>query len=239
MRAEQTMPAPLPLLLSGEHRCSYLAGRRARSLLLDPREPRAALAYPRLAALGFRRSGRLIYRPHCEGCAECRAVRVPVARFRARRSQRRCLRGNRDLVVGERPLEFDPAHFSLYRRYLAARHPGAGMDDPSVRDYTEFLLAPWPGARLLEFRLAGEPVAVAVVDRVADGLSAVYTFYEPRLARRGLGIYAVLEQIARARREGLAYLYLGYWIEGSAKMRYKRTFRPLEVLRGGRWMEFG
>jgi len=125
----------------------------------------------------------------------------------------------------------------LYRRYLEARHPGGGMDDPSVEDFERFLTCPWSPTRFLELRQGGRLLGVAVTDVLPHGLSAVYTFYEPDLADRGLGTLAILEQIAWARREGLPHLYLGYWIAGHPKMHYKSRFRPLELLGPDGWRE--
>lgn len=231
----------LRLFHTPEHACGYWPERQARDLVLDPGDPRLAQAYPQALGWGFRRSGNLIYRPHCRGCRACVAVRVPVADFRPDRSQRRCLARNADLEVRVRPAERSEEHFGLYRRYLAARHPGGGMDDHGTADFDQFLISAWGQGRFLEIRRAqphatGELLAVAVTDVVAEALSAVYTFYAPEAADRGLGTFAILQQIAWARRDGRAHLYLGYWIEGHRKMEYKRRYRPLEAFDGQRWL---
>ncbi|RME35281.1 MAG: arginyltransferase, partial [Gammaproteobacteria bacterium] len=178
-----------------------------------------------------------VYRPQCEGCRACVPVRVPVERFRPDRRQRRCLRANADLEITERGPEFDPEHFALFERYLAARHAGGGMDQPTREDYLGFIRADWSDTLLYEFRLKDRLLAVAVVDRLPDALSAVYTFFEPAGSRRGLGRHAVLSEIRLAREAHLKWLYLGYWISGCAKMRYKNEYRPLEYLGPGGWSE--
>jgi arginine-tRNA-protein transferase len=197
-----------------------------------------ASTYSRLAEQGFRRSGDLVYRPHCLLCAACVPVRIPVARFAPDRSQRRVWRANADLAVNSMPAEFDEEHYRLFRRYLAARHDDGGMADSSPEDYAGFLCSRWADTRFVEFRSAKELLAVAVVDRLETGLSAVYTFFDPGHAERGLGTLAVLWQVGEARRLGLDWLYLGFWIEDCRKMSYKQHFRPLEARIGEQWRRF-
>ncbi|BBL70255.1 arginyltransferase [Methylogaea oryzae] len=226
----------LPLLLSAEHDCSYLPERRARSLVATPERPMDGNLYSQLVKHGFRRSGDLVYRPHCHGCSACIALRVPVAAFRPNRAQRRCVKDNADLSATPLPAEFNQEHYRLYRRYLGWRHPDGQMADTTPESYIEFLANDWCDTYFVEFRDQGRLAAVAVVDLLTDGLSAVYTFYEPELERRGLGAYAVLWQIAQAHALGLDYLYLGYWIEECRKMAYKSRYRPFEIYRNGRWL---
>jgi arginine-tRNA-protein transferase len=161
--------------------------------------------------------------------------RVEVARFRPSRSQRRILQRNADLQTQWRVADFSEEHFSLYERYIGWRHPGGGMDEPQPEDFRRFLLSPWSRTRYLEIREASRLVAAAVSDIGPQGLSAVYTFYEPELAHRSPGTLAILRQIEFCRERKLPHLYLGYWIEGHPKMDYKACFRPLEVLRDGQW----
>jgi len=142
---------------------------------------------------------------------------------------------NQNLVVTSRALEFDAEHYDLYRRYQSMRHAGGGMDQDDSDQYSQFLLSSQVKSLLLEFRQDGKLVMVSLVDEVQDGLSAVYTFFEPELSKRGLGTYAVLWQIEYARKLGLQYLYLGYWIRDSRKMAYKSNFRPLEGMRDNEW----
>lgn len=231
---------PLRLFHTADHACGYWPERQARDLVFDPGDPRLAQTYPMALTWGFRRSGNLIYRPHCRDCQACVAVRIPVAEFRADRSQRRCLARNADLEARVLPAERNEEHFALYQRYLGARHAGGGMDGHGPAEFDQFLVSAWGQGRFLELRTRqahgpGELLAVAVTDVVADAMSAVYTFYDPDAAERGLGTFAILQQIAWAQREGKRHLYLGYWIDGHRKMAYKRRYRPLESFDGQGW----
>jgi arginine-tRNA-protein transferase len=232
-------PLRLPLYLSAPHPCSYLPGRSANTLFADPDAPMTMADYGELLHYGFRRSGNLVYAPRCEGCKQCTSVRVPVRGFRPRRNHRRVLNANHDVTWRSRPAAFDPAHYALYRRYTAQRHPDGEMARASPADYLGFLRADWSDTELLEFQLGDQVVAVAATDRVEDGLSAVYTFFSPELSARSLGTLAILTQIEAARDAGLPYLYLGYWIRDCRKMAYKANFRPLELCIQGRWRTFG
>lgn len=224
------------LFLTAPQRCSYLPQRNSVSLLIDPSTRISTPAYDRLAKLGFRRSGDLFYRPQCPGCQQCIPVRIPAQHFTPNRAQRRTWRRNRDLSVREVPSEFHEEHFALYQRYQHARHRGGGMDTHTPNDFFHFLVCRDIDTRFIEFRLDQELLGVAVVDHLLDGLSAVYTFYHPDFPGRSLGTFAILSQIELARRQGLQWVYLGYWIENSEKMRYKRNFQPLEGFNGSRWL---
>lgn len=217
------------------HVCSYLPPRQATTLFTDPALPKDRGLYSILSEQGFRRSGAHLYRPSCPGCQACIPVRIPVQEFRPRRNQRRTWDGNRDLHVVPGRAGFRVEYFDLYRRYLRARHPNGGMDDPSPEGFMDFLTAPWAETLFYEFRLGDRLLAIAVVDRLEHALSAVYTFYDPACRERSLGRYAILHEIQEARAHGLAWLYLGYWIAGCRKMRYKNEYQPLEYYVGGRW----
>jgi arginine-tRNA-protein transferase len=219
------------------HPCGYLESETATTVFADPRVAKSTRVYSVLSRHGFRRSGEHLYRPQCAACAACVPVRVPVARYRARRGQQRVWRKNTDLVVSARSDAFDPAHFELYSRYMNARHRGGSMDKPTQSQYREFLSCSWAETVFYEFRLKQRLVAVAVSDRLDDSLSAVYTFFDPALPGRSLGIYAILWQIEEAKRLDREWLYLGYWIESSPKMRYKNAFRPQQRLINGHWVE--
>lgn len=235
----------LKLFHTGAHPCGYWPDRTARDLVLDPQDPRLGAFYPTALGWGFRRSGNLLYRPHCRECQACVAVRIPVAEFRPDRGQRRCAARNADVESRIVAAQRNEEQLALYRRYLAARHPGGGMDGHGATEFDQFLVGDWSQGRFLELRLRapagaatgnqGRLLAVAVTDVVGNALSAVYTFYDPDFAARGLGTLAILRQIEWARREARDHLYLGYWIEGHAKMDYKRRFRPLEGFDGRRW----
>ena len=230
-----TSPARLRFFATPGHPCSYLAGREATTVFVDPGHPRNSALYTLLSRHGFRRSGTHIYRPECSRCSACIPVRLPVARFRPRRIQRRVQAANRDLVFRVRPARFDSQHFTLYRRYLSARHAGGGMDDPSPGQYRDFLTSTWCDTLFFEYSLGGAVVAVSVIDRLADAFSCVYTFFDPAHERRSLGTYAILHAVDVAQRRSLRWLYLGYYIADSPKMRYKADYRPQERLIDGRW----
>lgn len=229
--------ANLPLLLSPDHDCGYLPEQQARSLLVSPTHPMSSAVYSQLIRHGFRRSGNQVYRPHCRACSACIPVRIPVNRYQPNRAQRRNVIANADLTATPTRAAFQLEHYVLYQRYLSWRHPDGNMADTGPEEYLEFLGSDWCDTEFIEFRAQERLAAVAVVDCVADGLSAVYTFYEPDLAKRGLGDYAVQWQIRHAQYLGLEYLYLGYWIAECRKMAYKNRYRPFEVYRQERWIE--
>ena len=224
----------LRLLLGTEHACGYLDERSARSAFVDPDFPLSAARYGALLDLGFRRSGPYVYRPACAGCRDCLAARIPVAQFQPDRSQRRCLRRNADLRLVREPA-LTAEHYSLYRRYLASRHAGGGMNPDDDKAFRTFLDCAWGETQRWSWRLGDRLMAVAIVDIVPNGLSAVYTFYEPQERSRSLGTYAVLNQIESARSTNKPYVYLGYWVADSPKMDYKRHYRPLEILSQDTW----
>lgn len=225
----------LRLFHTRDHACGYWPERTARDLVIDPRDPRLADIYPQALRWGFRRSGDITYRPHCQHCRACVPVRIPVQAFRPDRSQRRCQARNRDVQARVVPAERNDERLALYQRYLQARHPNGGMDDHGAAEFDQFVLGSWSQGRFLELRVAGRLLAVAATDLAGDALSAVYTFYEPDEAARGLGTLAILRQLEWALRDGRTHLYLGYWIDGHDKMDYKRRFRPLEAFDGRRW----
>lgn len=228
----------LLLYLSPPHPCGYLDGRTASSVFIDPDARLDSVNYGELLRQGFRRSGAHVYRPQCPGCSDCVSARIPVAAFAPRRHQRRAWRANADLTVRPTTPRFDAEHYALYQAYTAGRHEDGEMANASAAEYKDFVVADWCDGEFIEFRLDGRLVGVAVTDRVPDALSAVYTFFDPALAGRSLGVFAVLSQIQRARQLGLSYLYLGYWIGACRKMRYKSDYRPLELLLDGRWQRF-
>jgi len=242
--------APIHFYATAPYTCSYLPERTARSqvaltkVVETPPPPETGLN-PHLAAAygsllvqhGFRRSGTFIYRPHCDDCRACVPVRLPVEHFAPDRSQRRALRRHANLTDHIRPPTFNEEHFLLYQRYLRTRHPQGGMDEDSHEQYQQFLLQSPVETSFIEFREGRILRMVCVIDKLRDGLSSVYTFFDPDLPGASLGTYAVLWQIEACRQARLPYLYLGYWIEESRKMAYKARFRPIEGYREGYWRE--
>ncbi len=226
----------LGLITSPSHPCAYLPGRDAATAFVDPATMLTNHHYSRLAELGFRRSGSYIYRPACRNCDACIPIRIPVADFVRRRRERRICSRNRNVTVKSVPCTFRQDHFSLFQAYISARHSGGGMDNPDPAQYQSFLTNEWSSTRLHEFRDNDHLLAVAVTDQLVNGLSAVYTFFDPTEYRRSLGIYAILWQIQGSQRRQMDWLYLGYWIKECSKMSYKGEFRPLQVLRNGRWL---
>ena len=217
------------------HACGYFAERTAQNLVIDPAAPQLAQIYESALAKGYRRAGGHVYRPHCRGCRACIAARIPVATFRPGRSQRRCIERNRDLQLVVAPAQFNEEYFALYRHYLGARHAGGGMDDPDIEDFERFLYTPWSPTKFLELRRDDRLLGVAVTDFAPNGLSAVYTFFDPDETARGLGTFAILRQIELARERALPHVYLGFWIENHPKMGYKARFKPLELLGPEGW----
>lgn len=231
------------LLATPPHGCSYFADRQAVTWFVDPSPSEMDIdvgLYQALLERGFRRSGAHLYRPHCPLCQACLPLRVPVQDWRPRRQQQRAwarLAGR--LTSYPLPPGFDPNHFALYRKYLDSRHGDGDMAGNGPEDYLRFLRAPWCRTRFVELRLDQELLAVAVTDYLPQGLSAVYTFFDPELERLSPGVVAILWQMQECRRLNLPYLYLGYWIADCRKMAYKQRYRPFELYINGVWERRG
>ena len=227
----------LRFFLTPEHPCSYLHDRQAKTLFLDPRETITSNMYAQLTQHGFRRSGGHLYRPQCAGCTACIPTRLKVEAFEPNRSQRRTARRNQDLRFEITTAAFSGAAFTLYERYIANRHDDGDMFPASEDQFRSFLLSPWASTYFLCGYLGTALVAVGVFDRLDNGLSAVYTFYDPKLDARSLGTQVILEEINLTRELNLPHLYLGYWIKDSEKMRYKTNYRPVQLLVNGQWVD--
>lgn len=232
---KDTSISALHFYLTAPYPCSYLPDLKARSQVATPSYLIDTALYSQLIKHGFRRSSSHIYRPRCDTCCACVQMRVIAGQFKANRSQRRAWTQHRQLDATLHTLQDKPEYYALYQRYQRARHMGGGMDDDDHDTYQTFLLQSHLDTLLVEFRDEGILRMVSVIDLLADGLSSVYTFYEPDLPRARFGVYNVLWQIELCRKLSLEYVYLGYWIKNSRKMSYKTQYQPAEGLQNGIW----
>ncbi|MBS7669179.1 arginyltransferase [Croceicoccus gelatinilyticus] len=230
-----TAPAP----------CPYLAGRQERKVFTELGGPDADALNDALGRIGFRRSQTVAYRPSCAGCNACVSVRVVASEFKASKSQARTLKANSDLVATACRPWSTVEQYELLQKYLASRHPGGGMSAMDEMDYADMVEQTPVTSYIVEYRepsdgdTPGRLVGACLTDRQNDGLSMIYSFYDPQHENRsGLGNYIILDHIRRSAAAGLAYVYLGYWIEGSSRMQYKIRFRPLERLGADGWERF-
>ncbi len=221
--------------ITPEHECSYLDDHKAITLFVSPAYPIVMKQYSQLAQLGFRRSGTNVYRPHCTDCGLCIPVRVPVDEFKPNRSQRRNKKLNHDITTDIKDALFNDEHYTLYRKYMKGRHAGGGMDNDEPDSYETLIRAEWSESKLIEFRLDKKLMMVAVIDCFDDGISAVYTFFDPDYSNRGLGVFGILSEIDYIQSLKLDWLYLGYWNPKTNKMSYKSSYQPLEFFDGQEW----
>jgi arginine-tRNA-protein transferase len=231
----------LRFFLTAASPCPYLPGREERKVFAHLPLSEGASINDALTQIGFRRSQNIAYRPACDGCDACVSARIPVTDYPFSRSERRILTRNgglaRYLVEAEATME----QFELLRRYLLTRHAEGGMADMTWPDYVAMVEDTAARTHLIEYRTPsrdggpGDLVACVLVDVLADGLSLVYSFYDPARSRASLGSFIILDHVVQAATAGLPYVYLGYWVRGSAKMDYKARFNPVEVLRPGGW----
>jgi arginyl-tRNA--protein-N-Asp/Glu arginylyltransferase len=231
----------LRFFLTAPTPCPYLSGREERKVFAHLPLHEGAQVNDQLTHAGFRRSQNIAYRPACEGCDACVSARIPAGEYPFSRSERRVLDRNGDLVRHLVEAEATMEQFDLLRRYLSVRHAGGGMADMTWPDYVAMVEDTAVRTHVIEYRThsangPGDLVACVLVDALSDGLSLVYSFYDPALARRSLGSFIILDHIVQAQLNGIAHVYLGYWVSGSLKMDYKARYNPVEVLRGGDWV---
>jgi leucyl-tRNA---protein transferase len=221
--------------------CPYLPGRLERKVFTHLIGTDARQLNSQLSHTGFRRSQNISYRPACDACQACVSVRVPVQGYSPTQSLRRVLQQNTDISSRVVSAVAKNEHYSLFRDYVDTRHSDGGMADMTVLDFAAMIDDSVVDSRLIEFRKGatsidpGELVGACLIDVLGDGISMIYSFYNPTLPKRSLGTYMVLDTIARARKLGMNYLYLGYWIDGSSKMGYKSRFLPQERLTADGW----
>ncbi|MEQ8434427.1 MAG: arginyltransferase [Oceanicaulis sp.] len=226
----------LPFFLTAPSPCPYLPGRMERKVFTKLELADGPALNDTLTHAGFRRSQSILYRPACERCSACKSARIPVSEFTATRGQKRTLKRNADLLRIEKPSEATPEQFALLSRYLETRH---GDGDMAGMDFFDFAGMIEDGAQrteIVEYRDgSGALVAAVLVDVLSDGFSLVYSFFDPDLDKRSLGAFMILDHVLRAQRAQLPFIYLGYWVQGSAKMDYKARYRPLEILEPTGW----
>jgi arginine-tRNA-protein transferase len=244
----QTTPSP-QFYLTAPAVCPYLTGEMERKVFTHLVGPRAAEMNDLLTQGGFRRSQNIAYRPACEACRACVSVRILAGEFEATKSMKRVMIANRDLVSVVQPAQPSTEQFALFRRYLDDRHQQGGMSDMSALDYAIMVEDTHVNTRLIEYRIRepghgisgeakGELIAVALTDMMSDGLSMVYSFFNPKVDKRSLGTFMILDHISRTRSLGLPHVYLGYWVKGSSKMDYKTRYQPQEQLTARGWERF-
>ncbi|MCH1600745.1 MAG: arginyltransferase [Pseudomonadales bacterium] len=236
MQSNNKIISSVRLFRTSPHPCSYKDSEQAATVFVDPDLVIDKALNSKLSDLGYRRSGAHLYRPDCDFCQACISCRVPVAEFQFNRSQRRILRRNESLRMVEKSDLTDEIAYGLYRRYINQRHLDGDMFPASLEQYEAFIKTKMVDTRFFLFYEQDELLAVSVVDFLEQGLSAVYTFFDPDQSQRSLGNFAILWQITKCQELGLPYLFLGYWIKGCGKMEYKSKFRPLEMLINGRWV---
>lgn len=218
--------------------CGYLPGQLSNSIFINPDITPSEDQLNLLHLQGFRRSGRMVYRPHCPDCNACKSSRIINAEFNPSKNQKKALKRNADLRLRWADIDFYPEHYQLYEHYINTRHKDGEMFPASEDQYQGFLIDGHGTHKFLEARdAAGTLIACCVVDIFYDGLSAIYSYFDPAQDKRSLGRYMVLALISQGISMGLPYTYLGYWIKDSSKMNYKADYQPLEVFDGQIWQK--
>jgi len=228
---------PIRLFETVIDECPYLDGKKSASILVDPDHQVDPNLFSMLSRSGFRRSGNMLYAPKCPDCKACVSVRIPASRFKASRSQRRVWRKNQDIRVTVEDVRFEQAHFDMYLKYQRHRHADSSMCDDDPQKYIGFIESNYAASKFLCMHIDDKLIGICVLDQFDGGLSAVYTFFDPDYSNRSLGTYAVLYSLKLARLHEISYVYLGYWIDKSQKMDYKRQFEPLQGYIDKKWQD--
>jgi len=236
--SKQIKPTQLSFFITPSHDCPYLDNESAKTIFLSPEIQPDPNLYSLLIDKGFRRSGEHIYRPHCGSCQACISVRLPIKQFNMNKQQKRCLKKSHAFSTQTEIASYKQTYFDLFEKYINLRHKDGDMYPTSPKQYKEFLLNDWVECSFLNFYDTKEQnlVATAVFDQVENGLSAVYTYFDPDYSKFSLGRLAILKLIELARQRELDYVYLGYWIKDCDKMAYKGEYRPLECFINDRWI---
>lgn len=236
MTDQQKNTQHIKLFAGPEHACGYLVDQNSISVFVDPAMELNNYAYSELSRLGFRRSGNHVYRPQCTNCSACWTYRVLADSFQPNKSQKRNLKANQELSIVLETAEASAEDYELYEKYIELRHKDGEMYPPSFQQYEEFLFSNWCTSLLLKaVDKQGRCHAVMVLDLLDDGLSAVYSFFDPESNYKGLGVYLILETIKLCRSKQLPFCYLGYYIKNCNKMSYKRQYQPAQVFSNNRW----
>lgn len=236
--SSQIKPIPLSFFVTPPHNCPYLDNEQAKTLFLSPEINTDRQLYSALINKGFRRSGEHVYRPHCDQCKRCISVRIPVNDFKFSRQHKRCLRKAGLFKTQVEPARYNQRHYQLFDKYISVRHKDGDMYPTSAHQFREFLLCDWIECNFLNFINIrnNKLVATSVYDIIDDGLSAVYTYFDPEYSKYSPGKLGILKLIELARSQNLKYVYLGYWIKDSPKMSYKGEYRPLECFVNEEWI---
>tara|TARA_B100000767_G_C19732817_1_gene522531 strand:- start:76 stop:801 length:726 start_codon:yes stop_codon:yes gene_type:complete len=234
---EKKVLEEIQFYVTTKYACGYISGQDAQSIVATPYKNINSKNFEGLINEGFRRSGQYVYKPNCKSCNACVPIRLLASKFVASRSQKRAANYLDKLTIKILPLNFNEEHYELYVHYQNRRHQDTGKSEDEISDYNDFLIKSNVESKLVEFRLGNELKMVTIIDIVNDGISAVYTFYDCSNRKLSLGTISIMWLISFCKKQNLSFLYLGYWINESKKMKYKTNFKPYELLLEGIWQE--
>lgn len=226
---------PISLFVTEKQPCNYLDDKESQSAFVHPSLKLTTKMYSELITKGFRRSGDEVYAPHCSLCSECIPARLDAGQFKASKNQKRCIKKNVNTRIIIKPAQFEQAHYDIYMRYQNHKHSGSLMANSSEEDYINFLASSWCETVFVEFLIDNKLAAVAIVDLLNNGLSAVYTFFDPKFSRYSLGTYAILWQLNYAKKKNVDFIYLGFWVKDCRKMAYKSQYKPMQGYINKEW----